>query len=900
VTPIRSTQIHPEGDAIVSHSSRILSQPSRAARAWRLALSALAAAFVLTAVGDVVVAGGSGAATLPQWNGTYLLSPTTATTTALSSVSCDSPGSCTAVGYATPSLVAGSVGNYAPLVDTLSGGSWTASEPDIGNTYLLLQDDSCLSGWCMAVGYEESENADYQYSLLPVAALDNAGSWTQMPATGGLALDNATLSGVSCTSTTNCVAVGQYVNGSGNYEPLILDYDGTGWTQVTLPTLEASTASASLQSVSCADATDCDAVGGFTDSNGAERSLAAVLSGGTWTPEYVGSLYTDAESQSYLDSVSCAAAAQCEAVGDFVPLYGDEPQGLDGTLDGVGTSLSNWDPDYFVQEPTGASFLALTSVSCVTPSSCIAVGQVTIGSLPSIRKRGSAVGHGVIGLNGGATTEGIVETITDDSASYLQPVTPRGSDYSYLSSVSCASDFSCEVVGTSENDTAFVALGYAPPAITSPDFANFTQGTPASFTVQATGEGPVTLTETGALPPYYNGDSVSFTDADSGTGTDTASLAGTPGPYTGNYPIQITATDGAGNTETQYFDLTVNPIGPVPTVTSVTPTQGGAGGGASVVLKGTNFTNAIAVLFNGLNATQFTVVSATKITAVTPPGDGTVYVTVVGPGGESSETYQGEFDYVPPVVTSVTPASAAGGATITLHGQYMSGVTSVLFEPGGYSSKISVNAAGTAVTAVVPTLQAGPATIVVASTAGSYFFAGFSYLLPEITKLVPASGPFGGGNEVQIQGVDLVDVYQVNFGGYTAPAFYVNAADTVITAVAPPGPVGTVPVSVSSYDGTSGSFANYSINGPSLTGVEPGTAAIGSIVTITGSSIYQATSVQFGNQPILQIFYNTPTSLTVQVPAQVGGSPTTVAVTVTNSLGTSNAVNFNYTYPPGP
>jgi IPT/TIG domain len=886
----------------VSHSSRIVSQPGRAARAGRLALSVLAAALVLTAVGDIVGAGRSGAQTLSQWEGLDLLSPAAASTTAMSAVSCDSPGSCTAVGVATPALVSGGIGNYAPVVDTLSGGAWQSSEPAIGNTDLFLQDDSCLTGWCMAVGYEETENAEYQYSLVPVAALDVAGSWTQMAATGGLGLPNASLSGVSCTTTTSCVAVGQYVNASGNYEPLILAYDGTGWTQTALTALEATTSGASLQAVSCADATDCDAVGGFVDSNGAERSLAVVLSGGTWTVEPLGSLYPSAESQSYLDGVSCPVAAQCEAVGDFVPVGGSEPQGLIGTLDGVGTSLSNWDPDYYTQGPTGTTFLAMTSVSCVTPASCIAVGEITIGDLPSIAKRGldtKITPHGVFGL---AVTSGIVETITDDSASYSAPVTPRGSSYSYLSGVSCASDFSCEAIGTSDNDTAFVALGYAPPIITSADGTTFTQGTPGSFTVQSSGEGPVTLTESGALPPYYNGDSVSFTDADTGTGNDTATLAGTPGPYTGNYPIQITATDGAGNTETQYFDLTVNPIGPVPTVTSVTPSQGGAGGGASVVIKGTNFTNAIAVLFGGVNAVQFTVVSSTKVTATSPAGDGTEYVTVVGPGGESTETYLGEFSYVPPVVTSVTPAAAAGGATVTLHGQYMSGVTSVLFEPGGYSSKISVNAAGTAVTALVPTLQAGPADIVVSSTAGSYYFDGFSYLLPTITKLTPSSGPFGGGNEVQITGVDFAGVYQVNFGGYVAPAFYVNSADTVITAIAPSGPSGTVPVSVSSYYGTSGSFANYTINSPTLTGVEPSTAAIGSIVTIAGSSIYQATSVQFGNYTIPQdgIFYNTPTSLTVQVPAQTGGSPVSVLVTITNGLGTSNSVTFNYTYPPGP
>lgn len=885
----------------MSHSSRIASQPGRAARIGRLALSFVAAAFVLTAVGDIVTEGGSGAVPLAEWNGTAapLPSPYLATTTSLGALSCDSPGSCTAVGYATPSGIAGSYGNYAPLADTLSGGAWSTAEPAIGDTYLILQADSCLTAWCMAAGFEEIQTVASQYTLVPAVAVDAGGSWTQQPTTGALALQNAELTGVSCTSTTNCVAVGQYLNANGFDEPLILTWDGTGWTQVTLGAFEATTNYASLSAVSCADASDCAAVGEYQDSNANTRSLAVVLAGGTWTPEGLGSLYPSVETSSYLDGVSCPLPGQCEAVGGFLPAGGASVwQGLNGTLDGVGTSLNNWDPSYYLQDPAGASYVALLSVSCVTPASCVAVGEVTIGSLPSLRRRAPVAVGGRFA--DGSVTSGLVETITDDSANYVQPVTPGGSTYSYLTSVSCASDFSCETVGVSQNDAAYAAVGYSPPIITTGNQVTFTQGTPSSFTIQAEGTGPVTLGENGALPPPYNGQSVTFTDSQSGGSTDVGVIAGTPGPYTGTYPVTITATDGAGNTETQSFTLTVNPIGPVPTVTAVTPFQGGAGGGTLVLLKGTNFTGAISVLFGGVPATSFTVVNSTRITATSPAGLGSVYVTVVGPGGESTDTSQAEFSWVPPVVTSVSPPSAAGGATITLHGQYMSGVTSVLFEPGGYSSKISVNAAGTAVTALVPTLEAGPATIVVTSPAGPYFFAGFSYLLPTITKLTPNNGPFGGGNEVQISGVDFVDVYQVNFGAYSAPAFYVNATDTVITAIAPSGPIGVVPVSVSSYDGTSGSFANYTINGPTLSSVGPSTAAVGSIVTIFGSSIYQASSVQFGNVPITQIFYNTPTSLTVVVPQQLGSNPASVSVTVTNSLGTSNAVTFNYTYPPGP
>jgi hypothetical protein len=876
----------------VSHSSQTVSQLPRAKRLGRLAL-ALLTATALTVVGIVVTAGRSGAVPLPQWSGTALdfPSPFGASTTAYNGVSCDSPGSCNAVGVATPSLTPGSIDDYNPLVANLSSGSgWQPSEPSLGDIH--LQGVSCLPDFCVAVGYTPT-----QTGALPVEAIytvtDGVGNWALQASANQFGSANGELLGVSCVSTSFCVAVGDYTNGSGFTEPLMLDYNGASWTQMSFPSFESTTNYAQLNAISCADQYDCAAVGEYQDPNGFTRSMAVVLSAGTWTPEGLGNIYPAVEQFSHLDGVSCPAAGECEAVGAYMPVGGTQWLGLNGALDGVGTSQSDWDPNYTLQSPAGANYLQLSSVSCVTPVSCVAVGEVRTGTPPSLRFQ-------LAPRSGGApTTSGIVESITDNSATYTQPFAPGFSSDAYLTSVSCASDYSCEAVGNVNGNATWNTVGYAPPVITSPNAATFTQGAASNFTIQSSGAGPVTLSETGPLPPAYNGNSVTFADANTGAGTDTAAIAGTPGPYTGTYPIAIVATDGAGNTETQFFELTITPIGPVPVVEGLQPAQGGPGGGNTVLVVGTGLSNAIAVLFDGVPSPTIDDLSDQVVAATAPSGLFPVNVQVVGPGGASGLTSADVYSYVAPVVSSSSPPSAAGGATITLHGKYLNGVNSVTFQPGG-SSSFTVNTAGTELTTTVPSLQAGPATITVTSAAGSYQFNGFSYLLPTVTGVSPASGPYGGGNEVQIQGVDLLGVYQVNFGGYIASNFSVNSTATVISAIVPNGPQGTVPVTVNSYFGSNNSFANYTINGPTLTDVAPGTAAIGSIVTIEGSSIYKATSVQFGNQQITHIFYNTPTSLTVQVPAQTGGFPNSVQVTVTNSLGTSNAVTFNYTYPPGP
>ena len=72
-----------------------------------------------------------------------------------------------------------------------------------------------------------------------------------------------------------------------------------------------------------------------------------------------------------------------------------------------------------------------------------------------------------------------------------------------------------------------------------------------------------------------------------------------------------------------------------PTVSKVEPDHSPAVGGAPVTIIGTGFTGAGAVKFGSANAVSFDVESETKITAVSPPGEGTVDVTVSTPAGTS-------------------------------------------------------------------------------------------------------------------------------------------------------------------------------------------------------------------------------------------------------------------------
>jgi 6-phosphogluconolactonase (cycloisomerase 2 family) len=250
---------------------------------------------------------------------------------------------------------------------------------------------------------------------------------------------------------------------------------------------------------------------------------------------------------------------------------------------------------------------------------------------------------------------------------------------------------------------------------------------------------------------------------------------------------------------------------PPPTVTSVVPGEGPQGGGTSVTITGTSFTAGSAVKFGTSNASSIKVNSATAITATSPPGSGTVDVTVATPGGSSATGSADRFSYVPPPsVTSLNPTEGpvAGGTSVSLSGANLLGASAVRFGSTSASS-YTVNSA-TSITAIAPAQGAGPVDVTVTTVGGtSGTGAGdrFSYLPPPtITRVEPNDGPASGGTTVTLTGTNLVGASGVKFGGSSASSFTVNSASS-ITAGSPAGSGGIVDVTVTTAGGTSATGA---------------------------------------------------------------------------------------------
>jgi len=130
------------------------------------------------------------------------------------------------------------------------------------------------------------------------------------------------------------------------------------------------------------------------------------------------------------------------------------------------------------------------------------------------------------------------------------------------------------------------------------------------------------------------------------------------------------------------------------TVTSISPNTGPGAGGTKVTIKGENLGAVTAVHFGTSAASEVDVVSASEVTAVSPPGSGVVDVTVITSEGASHVSLADEFTYEAASVTGVNPDTgpAAGGTSVTITGTRLGGASAVHFGANA-ASEIEVKSA---------------------------------------------------------------------------------------------------------------------------------------------------------------------------------------------------------------
>ncbi len=220
----------------------------------------------------------------------------------LTAVSCSSSSACTAVGSAGSR---GALGGRA-LAERWTGKRWVVQHMRSPSRSSWLTGVSCSSDkTCMAVGNISGSGGTF-------AEYWTNGSWA-LEATSN-PTGTSFLYAVSCSAPGTCTAAGYYENTRPEIEKTLAErWNGHVWIQQATPPSAAF--GASLVGVSCPSSSDCVATGSEDRGSGA-RVLAERWNGKRWTVQPARNPSGRIPAQ--LNAVSCSSAADCTAAGYYL------------------------------------------------------------------------------------------------------------------------------------------------------------------------------------------------------------------------------------------------------------------------------------------------------------------------------------------------------------------------------------------------------------------------------------------------------------------------------------------------------------------------------------------------------------------------------------------------------
>jgi hypothetical protein len=304
------------GEGLDGSRWRVEPTPSPARDSYLASVSCVRRSWCM-AVGQSIRSNAQARALALTWNGvkwTSLRTPLPAGKqgpAGLDAVSCLSRRFCVAVGGFSR---AGADTQQQPLAEQWNGSAWTllsVPNPHAENGS-GLQGVSCTTrDACTAGGLYDF--ADIAQSIF--AARYNGSTWTlqKQPNPGDNEFDVE--SAVSCPGISNCVAVGSLSTLAGEQE-LAEGWNGSDWVRQATPEPPGA-AYAEFRGVSCTTASACMAVGDWSSNQDQfpDLTLAEHWNGTAWTPQM-----TPNPARATLSSllgVSCSTARRCTAVGSF-------------------------------------------------------------------------------------------------------------------------------------------------------------------------------------------------------------------------------------------------------------------------------------------------------------------------------------------------------------------------------------------------------------------------------------------------------------------------------------------------------------------------------------------------------------------------------------------------------
>jgi Protein kinase domain len=314
--------------------------------------------------------GGGWAASAPSLSGGQSQSEPS-----LLAVTCPGQGPCLGVGA-----------GREPEAGVLAGSTWSPAALPLPagashDTQPVLDTVSCPAlRNCVAAGSYWNQGSGYQ----GLVETESGGTWTAatppLPSDAAPATSVATspsLYEIACPAADNCIAVGSYTSPGGKTEGLIESLSDRSWTAAVaqLPA-DAATGSqrAALTAIACPAPGTCVAVGGYLNRNGERQDLIDTLSAGRWTSATapVPADATTAKNQpGGLSAIACPSVSTCIAAGFYTVRNGTSPGLFDTLSNGRWTAAR-------APLPPGAAVadqgVALDTIACLTVDNCVAAG----------------------------------------------------------------------------------------------------------------------------------------------------------------------------------------------------------------------------------------------------------------------------------------------------------------------------------------------------------------------------------------------------------------------------------------------------------------------------------------------------------------------------------------------
>ena len=308
----------------------------------------------------------------------------------LPALGCASAGNCSAGGaYSdasghTQGLVLNEVRGVWTAPTKLIAPAGAASDPG-----LTVNSVSCGAvGNCVAAGsYDDSKNFAQSFVDTEVRGVWQRAREVLLPANAMGASQLSEVHSVSCWSAGNCSAVGSYLDGTqpvGHSEGMVVNEVRGSWTraqEVRLPPDANVNPFALLNQITCI-AGHCVGVGSYVGANGTTQGLVVNGVNATWTRGIAVALPGNANAFPVADvsEVACVSATNCTALGTYTNVTGQNEGFTVTELNG------RWQGALAMVMPSDAAinphtfFYGYGGLACASVGNCSAGGQYLVGT----------------------------------------------------------------------------------------------------------------------------------------------------------------------------------------------------------------------------------------------------------------------------------------------------------------------------------------------------------------------------------------------------------------------------------------------------------------------------------------------------------------------------------------